>query len=70
MLLHIQKIETKKISADTQLTHNIISKKTEAIDGVVGFFFVFLLVYGERYLHVLHPAAKKTHMYSSDVCVD
>lgn len=40
------------------LTHNVICKKTQTINGVVVMVFVFLLIYGESYLHFLRPAEK------------
>lgn len=46
------------ITVRASLTHDVICKKTQAIDGVVVMVFVFLLIYGERYLHVLGPTDK------------
>lgn len=49
------------------LTHDVISEETQAVDSVVVSLLVFLLIYGERYLHFLGPAEKAKRRPSGDV---
>lgn len=48
-------------------THNVISEETQSVDGVVVSLLVFLLIYGERYLHFLGPAEEEKRRPSGDV---
>lgn len=41
------------------LTHDVISEETQAVDSVVVLLLVFLLIYGESYLHFFGPAEEE-----------